>query len=124
MDKKDILKLNQIVYKYILNLKDDDIKNILEGNKKLSLEDKTKRNNKKTNTEDIEKLSQKLEVVSSKSEARKYIESNKFTNDVLKSVAKVKKISLNSRSNKAEIIDKLIEGTIGAKVKINILQGK
>ena len=124
MDKKDILKLNQIVYKYILNLKDDDIKDILEGSKKLTLDNKTLHKKKKINTKDIERLSQKLEVVGSKSEARKYIESNKFTNDVLKSVAKVKKISINSRSNKAEIIDKLIEGTIGAKVKINILQGK
>ena len=124
MEKKDILKLNQIVYTYILKLKDDDIRAILDGSKKLSLENKGVRKDKKNNNIDIERLSKELEVVNSKVEARKYIDTNKFTVYVLKNVAKIKNISLKSRSNKAEIIDKLIEGTIGAKIKINILKGK
>lgn len=124
MDKEKIFKINGLVLKYVLNLDDDSLIDLLSGRKKLSLVEQTKKYVKDDDKFIINEISRKLDLVTSKAEAREYIESSKFTVYILKEVAKIKQIYLKSRSNKAEIIDKLIEGTIGAKLKIEILSGR
>lgn len=123
MDKKEILLANKVVFDFVLKLKDEELKSLIKGEKKIFLIDKEKKLDikKKENIhEDIDEILNKLYLFANKEEAIKYL--NKFKVADLREISKVANIFIKSRSKKSEIIDRITEGTIGAKIKIEILQ--
>lgn len=123
MDKKEILLANKVVFDFVLKLKEDELKSLIKGEKKIFLIDKEKKLDikKKENIhEDIDEILNKLYLFGNKEEAIKYL--NKFKVADLREISKVANIFIKSRSKKSEIIDRITEGTIGAKIKIEILQ--
>ena len=123
MDKKEILLANKVVFDFVLKLKDEELKSLIKGEKKIFLIDKEKKLDikKKENIhEDIDEILNKLYLFENKEEAIKYL--NKFKVADLREISKVANIFIKSRSKKSEIIDRITEGTIGAKIKIEILQ--
>lgn len=151
MEISDILKVNKLVFEYILNLDDVELNQLLNGVKVLSLKDgqvikdkltDKKRNNKKVkgrepklskrkskasgikNDSDDERLEEvliKLNSVITKEEAHEYLKESGLKVDELKAIAKKAEIFVKSRSKKDEIIDKLVQGTVGVKIKMKIL---
>lgn len=151
MEKSDILKVNKLVFEYILNLDDVELKQLLNGVKVLVLKDgedareklvSDKRVNKKVrgkkhesskrkpkacgmeNDLDDKRLEEvliKLKSVITKEEAYDYLKKSGFKVDELKAIAKKAEIFMKSRSKKEEIIDKLVQGTVGVKIKMKIL---
>lgn len=69
---------------------------------------------------DINEIINKLYSYKNKKEAIQYLSKFKVTD--LKDISKVANIFVKSRSKKNEIIESIVEGTIGAKIKIQILQ--
>ena len=124
MDKKDFVKVSKIIFDYILKLDDESINGLLDGNKKLTLVEQNKSCYKSLDEDKVEIISKRLNSVMSREEAKNYIIEGKFNAKTLKQLAKLNNIYIRSKSNKAEIIDKLVEGTIGAKLKIQILKGE
>ena len=123
MDKKEILLANKVVFDFVLKLKEEELKSLIKGEKKIFLIDKEKKLDikKKENIhEDIDEILNKLYLFANKEEAIKYL--NKFKVADLREISKVANIFVKSRSKKSEIIDRITEGTIGAKIKIEILQ--
>lgn len=123
MDKKEILLANKVVFDFVLKLKEEELKSLIKGEKKIFLIDKEKKLDikKKENIhEDIDEILNKLYLFANKEEAIKYL--NKFKVADLREISKVANIFIKSRSKKSEIIDRITEGTIGAKIKIEILQ--
>lgn len=123
MDKKEILLANKVVFDFVLKLKEEELKSLIKGEKKIFLIDKEKKLDikKKENIhEDIDEILNKLYLLPNKEEAKKYL--NKFKVADLREISKVANIFIKSRSKKSEIIDRITEGTIGAKIKIEILQ--
>lgn len=123
MNKKEILLVNKLAFDFILKLKDDDLNSLIKGEKKITLMDNEKNlKSKKINKteEKIEKVINKVYSYSNKDEALEYL--NKFNLIDLKKIAKQGNVYIKSRNKKSEIIDRIVEGTIGAKIKIDILQ--
>lgn len=151
MEKSDILKVNKLVFEYILNLDDVELKQLLNGVKVLGLKDveyaeeklvSDKRSNKKVrgkkpesskrkpkasgieNDSDDKRLEEvliKLNSVITKEEAYDYLKNSGLKVNELKAIAKKAEIFVKSRSKKEEIIDKLVQGTVGVKIKMKIL---
>ncbi|MBM6839686.1 hypothetical protein H9X77_16105, partial [Clostridium saudiense] len=63
----------------------------------------------------------KLNSVATKEEAYDYLKNSRLKVNELKAIAKQAEIFIKSRSKKDEIIDKLVQGTVGAKIKMKIL---
>lgn len=124
MKKKDVLKVSRIVFDYVLKLDESLIKELLSGSKKLSLVEKNKKDNMCAENYNLEEICTNLNSCLSREEARNYIINEKLNIKTLRELAKVSNIYLRSKCNKDEIIDKIIEGTIGAKLKIKILKGE
>lgn len=124
MDKKDILKVNKIIFDYILKLDEDSMEALLYGNKKLILVEKNGQENKSIDDNNIDAINISLNLVKSREDAREFIENGRFNVKILKELAKVNNIYIRSKCNKAEIIDKIIEGTIGTRLKMQILKGE
>ncbi len=123
MNKKEILLVNKLAFDFILKLKDEDINSLIKGEKKITLIDNEKNiKGKKINDkeEKVEEVINKVYSYSNKDEALEYL--NKFNIIDLKKIAKQGNVYIKSRNKKSEIIDRIVEGTIGAKIKIDILQ--
>lgn len=123
MNKKEILLVNKLAFDFILKLKEEDINSLIKGEKKITLID----NEKNLKVNKINKIEVKAEEVvnkvysySNKDEAVEYL--NKFNVIDLKKIAKQGNVYIKSRNRKSEIIDRIVEGTIGAKIKIEVLQ--
>ncbi|CUO69463.1 hypothetical protein [Clostridium disporicum] len=147
MEKSDILKVNKLVFEYVLNLDDLQLKQLLDGVKVLTLKDgqvdknnlvdkkklvKEPRTNKeKAKDNKAEKSSEsnilgealiKLNSFLTKEEALDYLKNSGLKVKELKAIAKQAEIFVKSKSKKDEIIDKLVEGTVGVKIKMKILR--
>lgn len=122
MDKNKVIKISKLVFDYVLNMDDKSIDKLLYGQAKLEINEKEKKI--KTNEKRI-KISSFINMVvelSDKNDVRDLINKEKLTVKELKDIAKALNISLRSKAVKSEIIDKIVEGTAGAKIKMNILK--
>ncbi|MDB2119969.1 MAG: Rho termination factor N-terminal domain-containing protein [Clostridium sp.] len=122
MDKNKVIKISKLVFDYVLNMDDKSIDKLLYGQAKLEIKEKEK---KIKNDEKRIKISNFINMVvelSDKNDVRNLINKEKLTVKELKDIAKALNISLRSKAVKSEIIDKIVEGTAGAKIKMNILK--
>ncbi|MDI9218405.1 hypothetical protein [Clostridium tertium] len=123
MNKKEILLLSKLAFDFILKLKDEDLNSLIKGEKKITLIDNKKNlKGKKINNkeEKVEEVIDKVYSYSNKDEALEYL--NKFNVIYLKKIANQANVYIKSRNKKSDIIDRIVEGTIGADIKIDILQ--
>lgn len=123
MDKKDFMKLNKIIFDEVYKFEDDEIKELLNGNKKICLINKKTGKLKKDDTlnYEISIISRRLREFTTRSQAMEYLTENKYTVKILKKLAKYNNIYVNSRCKKNEIIDELVEGTVGVRLKFDAL---
>lgn len=126
MDKKEFMRLNKIIFDYIYKINDDEIKELLSGNKKVCLIDKKNEKLKLDDSinDEIIQISKTLRKFTTRSMAIDYLIKNKYTVKVLKILAKYNNIYVNSRCKKNEIIDELVEGTVGVRLKFDALDGQ
>lgn len=123
MDRKSILLANKVVFEFILSLSELELEELLKRSKKLALvkcKDIIIDDNSKTENKMIADSIKNLYSISSRQEAIKYLSEFKVVD--LKKIAKESKVFIKSKSKKAEIIDRIVEGTIGSKIKMDILK--
>ena len=123
MDRKSILLANKVVFEFILSLSELELEELLKRSKKLALvkcKDIIIDDNIKTENKMIADSIKNLYSISSREEAIKYLSEFKVVD--LKKIAKESKVFIKSKSKKAEIIDRIVEGTIGSKIKMDILK--
>ena len=123
MDRKSILLANKVVFEFIMSLSELELEELLKKNKKLALvkcKDIIIDDNSKTENKMIADSIKNLYSISSREEAIKYLSEFKVVD--LKKIAKESKVFIKSKSKKAEIIDRIVEGTIGSKIKMDILK--
>ena len=123
MDRKSVLLANKVVFEFILSLSELELEELLKKSKKLALvkcKDIIIDDNSKTENKMIADSIKNLYSISSREEAIKYLSEFKVVD--LKKIAKESKEFIKSKSKKAEIIDRIVEGTIGSKIKMDILK--
>lgn len=123
MDRKSVLLANKVVFEFIMSLSELELEELLKKNKKLALvkcKDIIIDDNSKTENKMIADSIKNLYAISSREEAIKYLSQFKVVD--LKKIAKESKVFIKSKSKKAEIIDRIVEGTIGSKIKMDILK--
>lgn len=123
--RKD-LKLFKIVYDFLEQLTDEQLKLLVSDKAKLQLEI----------TEKIlpiaepvplqmpihlEEIRTKLENFSSREEATAYLEQLSLHKRELKAIAQNNNIPLSSKETKEQLIKTIVENTVGARLKFNAL---
>ena len=122
MDKNKVIKISKLVFDYVLNMDDKSIDKLLYGQAKLEIKEKEKKIKNDENRIKISNFINMVVELSDKNDVRNLINKEKLTVKELKDIAKALNISLRSKAVKSEIIDKIVEGTAGAKIKMNILK--
>lgn len=123
MDRKSVLLANKVVFEFIMSLSELELEELLKKNKKLELvkcKDIIIDDNSKTENKMIADSIKNLYAISSREEAIKYLSQFKVVD--LKKIAKESKVFIKNKSKKVEIIDRIVEGTIGSKIKMDILK--
>ena len=123
MDRKSVLLANKVVFEFIMSLSELELEELLKKNKKLALvkcKDIIIDDNSKTENKMIADSIKNLYSISSREEAIKYLSQFKVVD--LKKIAKESKVFIKNKSKKVEIIDRIVEGTIGSKIKMDILK--
>lgn len=137
--KKELIKASNVMINYLLELEDNEINDLIEGNKVItliekiqeirevevkSLEEVKKAENLDEVTEDdvISETINKINKFTTREEANLYLNQRIFTVKVLKIIAKKNDIHLKSKIKKSEIIDKIIESIVEETLKHKILK--
>ena len=123
MDRKSVLLANKVVFEFIMSLSELELEELLKKNKKLALvkcKDIIIDDNSKTENKMIADSIKNLYSISNREEAIKYLSQFKVVD--LKKIAKESKVFIKNKSKKVEIIDRIVEGTIGSKIKMDILK--
>ena len=123
IEKKDFLKLNKMIFDMIYKLTDDEIVEVLNGNMKIGILKKKKKAVSKdiNSNEEIASISDDIKKFETRKEAEEYLSKKKFTIKLLRQIAKYNNIYISSKCRKNEIIDEIIEGIIGMRLKFNAL---
>lgn len=129
-NKKKIIKIQEIILNYILDLDEKEIDEVIENKKEITIMKKVElakqlefldiKKDKKL--DDIDEHIKWLNIFKTREEAEAYFRKKTFTIKILKEIAKRSEIYIKSRSKRIEIIDKIIAGTIDATIKHKILK--
>lgn len=110
---KDTVALLKLVFDFLDQLTDDQIKSLLAKKAKLKIDPiETK---KKPENYNIDEIVTKLESVESRVEAENYISSLTPSVDLLRQLSKHYSIPNASKMKSQDMIDKIIAATIGTK---------
>ncbi len=114
---EDARKIIDLVFKTISKLSDEEIEELINKEAKLVYTQKSKSNNKNINSDSkILNICDKLNSIKSKEEAYKLLNDKSIKKDMLIDIAKHMDIHVLKSYNKAKIIDRLIESTVGLSI--------
>lgn len=122
IEREKIINAYKLFTKFIGKLDEEQLSKWLDGEMKLTLQDKVTR--KKVNKEDSEALASyknQLEHMKSCEEASEYLNQLALNRQQLKDLASELGVYIKSRDNKDVRIQKIVEETIGTKLKMKIL---
>lgn len=119
---KDYIALNKLVYDFLSTLSDEDISNALNGKAKIKLYTSPAPKSTDIDTTEIEAIASQIETLSSREEVTELLISKKLKKETLVQIANHYTIHINkSKDSKDKLLEKIVEGTIGAKLKYNAL---
>lgn len=122
---QEVIKGYKLALKFIEGLDEKQLSKWVAGELTLSLQEVHK--NKKVTQEVDEQLAiyeAQLKQCPTYEEAYHYLQSLKLTKAKLLDLAKSLSVCIKSRDNKEQVIDKIIQTTVGNKVKIEVLGSK
>lgn len=130
MENKKILNLIGTILNEINNLDDKEIEDIINGDIKIYFKKKNIEKRKedksflhKNNLNWNEEI-KKLYKCKDRDEGKNYIKSLKLTNKNLLKLGKILGINIPLKSRKEEIINKIVDDTIGVILKSNVLRNE
>ena len=123
--KKDLLKLLQLIQKELNNLSENEIDMLLKGDAKLELivKSKSKRKTAETNV-DLHKIEIELREFNNREQGIELLEKTFSTKEELEKFAKLLDLPV-LKGDKADLLKKkIVEATIGYKLRSDSIQNK
>lgn len=123
-------KLMEIIYKFVFNMKDEDLEKLLKGENELTLKEviikeekkikveKSKVRKEKTkevdlNSNDTEDAYNKIRTCENREEAKKILLDYRFTKSKLLEFGDLLKVNLPKSATKDKIADKIVDIAVG-----------
>ncbi|RLC21944.1 MAG: hypothetical protein DRI57_01135 [Deltaproteobacteria bacterium] len=120
----DFSKLLQRLANEIKKLSHSDLKRVADGKADIVLQvvKKKQTHSKSVSEPDIEKIGQNIEGMTSREEGMSYLEAHVSTKNKLKLLAKHLEIPIRRTDKRDQIIEKIIESTIGYRLRSAAIQ--
>lgn len=126
---KEQAQLFKIIADFLEGLSEEELQALLSKKAKLSLEMKkgSEKESAKEPMKDAvlricpEEVCARIDGAATREEASAYLEGLSTTKAELKAIAKRYGIPLNGRENNAQIREKIVENTVGSKIKFDTL---
>lgn len=118
---KDTLKLLKLTLDFLNDLSEDDISALLNKQARLKIEFPSQKKPTRTATKLTDSFFQEFDSFKTREKARALFEQCAFRKPDLLEIAKHYAIPLSGKESNPQIIDRIIESTIGSKLKFNTL---
>ncbi|NFO31872.1 hypothetical protein FDB41_16890 [Clostridium botulinum] len=118
---KETIMTLKVIVDFLSQLTEEQISDIINNKAKLKLEYRKAEDNKKSDIKCIREICKKLENINSRDEGIKYLKSLNIRKNELKAIGKEYNIPFTTRDTNAQLIDKIIEGLVGAKLRFDAL---
>ncbi|HBJ1648789.1 TPA: hypothetical protein LA462_003337 [Clostridium botulinum] len=118
---KETIMTLKVIVDFLSQLTEEQISDIINNKAKLKLEYRKAKDNKKSDIKGIREICKKLENINSRDEGIKYLKSLNIRKNELKAIGKEYNIPFTTRDTNAQLIDKIIEGLVGAKLRFDAL---
>lgn len=119
---KEQVQLLKIVYDFLNRLSEEELELLVTKKAKLCLEKgKEKKVTEHTTQVSIEEICKKIEGFEKREEAQEYINGLALHKNDLRAVAKQYNIPIGSKETNAQMIAKIIENVVGAKLRFDAL---
>ncbi|MCS6105068.1 hypothetical protein DWV12_13475 [Clostridium botulinum] len=118
---KETIMTLKVIVDFFSQLTEEQISDIINNKAKLKLEYRKAKDNKKFDIKGIREICKKLENINSRDEGIKYLKSLNIRKNELKAIGKEYNIPFTTRDTNAQLIDKIIEGLVGAKLRFDAL---
>ncbi len=118
---KETIMTLKVIVDFLSQLTEEQISDIINNKAKLKLEYRKAKDNKKSDIKGIREICKKLENINCRDEGIKYLKSLNIRKNELKAIGKEYNIPFTTRDTNAQLIDKIIEGLVGAKLRFDAL---
>ncbi len=119
---KDQVQLLKIVFDFLDNLSEEQLKMLIAKKAKLNLEvEKVTANETKSLEICVDEICEKMEGFSTREDALEYLTGLSLLKTDLKAIAKKNGIPIGSKDTNNQIVDKIIENVVGSRLKFDAL---
>jgi len=121
--RKELLNIITVLSKTLSNLTDEEFNKIISNSAKLSYVENEMRNEVDRISSDIEinDLAFNIKQFDTREKTQKYIEDLKLTKEKLLAIGKLVNANMSKKDNKKKIIEKIIDATVGAKLRLEAI---
>ena len=121
--RKELLNIITVLSKTLSNLTDEEFNKIISNSAKLSYVENEMRNEVDRISSDIEinDLAFNIKHFDTREKTQKYIEDLKLTKEKLLAIGKLVNANMSKKDNKKKIIEKIIDATVGAKLRLEAI---
>lgn len=121
--KKDLVNLLDIISKFFKDLNEDEINDLLDGKGRLVyLRNETEQIAAEEPDNGFDTITLALHSFKSREEAYGYLENLKLKKDELIRVGELISANVNKKDNKARILEKIVESTVGARLRTEAIK--
>lgn len=118
---KSSTKLLKIVSNFLDRCSDTELKELLNGKAKLEIVMPQTKLSQEQTTEDIEGILTSLQAFTTVEEVKDFLMRKSYSKATLRSIAKLSDVILTSKDTNEQIVDKIVERFIGAKLRYDSL---
>ena len=114
---KNSVQLSSVVFGFLATLSEEQLEALVNEKAKLKLDYGSEARSVKKPAADIEHLCAFLKTVETREKAKTHFEELRIDKSTLLEVAKHYNIPLMSKDSKAQLLDKIIEATVGSRLR-------
>jgi len=118
---KDTVALLKVIFDFLSSLSDEQLRNLIEKKIKLRIDNQKQLEPEKKTVPDVGEICAKLNIFTTKEQARDLFNNIVADKPTLKEIAKHYSIPVLSNDTNAQLVDKIIENVVGAKMKFDTL---
>lgn len=121
---KETIAAFKFVLDFLSQLNEEQLSDVINNKAKLKLEYEKVTINQERDTDNVENIKEicnKIEALNSREEAIQYLQSININKNTLKAIVKQYNVPFTSKDTNAQLINKIVEGVVGAKLRFDAL---
>jgi len=118
---KESLQILKIVYGFLSSLTDEQLNNLVTKKARIKYENTRTVKPLKKIVADVDKICSEIDAMTTCEQAREYLDDLNLDRAALIEITKHYSIPIRSKETNTQLLDKIVENTVGSKLRYNTL---